>query len=269
MRLLFILSFTLLHTFSSFAQQDTVYTYFDISKKATSATTAFYVSKTTKDDNKWHKQVFIKSNGYLYLDGYYSDEKAHVPEGAIKYYRDSEKLTDSCFFMNGQLKAKYIFYANGQVKDYILFADSVHIAEQGGYTEEGTKINNYITWRPAMYPDSTTGWQRYIRRKLNWHQPAGYMKGLMEGSVEITFTIDTTGDVTNAEITKKSGFIDLDQRALAIIEKSRNWIPAMLNNHPVNALQKQTIVFANNEVNAQTAKTASISSGFLRFMIGL
>ncbi|TKK66686.1 TonB family protein [Ilyomonas limi] len=269
MRLLFILPFTLLYTFSSFAQKDTVYTYFDTNKKVTSEINAFYVSKTTKNDNKWHKQVFVNSSGNLYMDGYYSDEKTQVPDGVIKYYRDSEKLTDSCFYIDGQLKAKYIFYANGQVKDYILFADGIHIAEQGGYTEEGNKINNYIVWRPAMYPDSTTGWQKYVRRKTSWHLPPGYLKGLMEGGVEITFTVDTTGAVTNAFISKKSGFIDLDQRALAIVEKSRKWIPAVQDNHPVSSTQKQTIVFANNELNAQANKTISVGADFLRWMAGL
>lgn len=53
-------------------------------------------------------------------------------------------MPDSCFFVNGQLKSKYTFYTNGQVKSYILFTNSNRIAEQGGYTEVGNKINNYI-----------------------------------------------------------------------------------------------------------------------------
>lgn len=92
-----------------------------------------------------------------------------------------------------------------------------------------------------MYPDSISGWQKDIRKKSSRHQPGGYINGLMEGSVEISFIIDSTGIATKAAIAKKSGYIDLDQRALTIIEKSRRWIPAILDNHSVSSTQKQTM----------------------------
>ena len=245
------------------AQRDTVYTYFDTNKKVTLPEMAVYVSKTVKEYEKWHKQVFIKSSGTLYMDGYFADEHTHVPEGTIKYYKDSKRVTDSCFFVNGRLISKHTFYANGQVKSYILFTDSIRIAEQGGYTADGHKIDDYTVWRPAMYPDSTAGWEKYIRRKTSWHLPRGYLNGTMEGGVEISFTIDTTGAVIHATIIKKSGFIDLDQRALAIVEKSRKWLPAIVDNHAVASTQKQTIIFVNNEINAQANKT--INFGFELF----
>ena len=149
MRLLILSFILIIAMIKCFANQDTTYAYFDANRNATQKENAFYESKTTKESNSWHKQVFIVSNGDLYMDGYYADEKTHVPHGVIKYMGKNKQILDSCLFINGQLKARYRFYENGRMKNYIIFTDSIHVSEQGGYDKDGKIIGNYIVWRPA------------------------------------------------------------------------------------------------------------------------
>ena len=74
--------------------------------------------------------------------------------------------------------------------------------------------------------------------------PSGAKEKGNEGTVTLHITISEKGDVTNASVTKSSGFPELDQQAVSWVTAHWKYKPAVANGTPVASASDAQVVFS-------------------------
>lgn len=93
----------------------------------------------------------------------------------------------------------------------------------------------------SEYPGGLSAWIAFLNRNLanNYPQPA--IDNEIQGTVVIQFIVDLGGNVS--DVTAIDGPKELREAAIAVIEKSGKWIPAVQNGHHVISYKRQPITF--------------------------
>ncbi len=228
----------------AFAQTDTVYRYFDKAWKPVAKDSAFFFAKITHTNGGWHRQDFWVSNNIMQMDGWYEDEATKTEHGSLIFYTETGIARDSNNYVHGKHVSKYVFYPNHTLKCFGIFGENWQVVQQAGYDESGKEIPGYIFQQEARYPGGLEAWQQFLVKGLNSKQPKAFKDGRISGKVTITFLVDKAGNVVEATVETSSGHAELDQHALAIIQKSPKWIPAIQYNKPVVYRQRQSLTYS-------------------------
>jgi len=88
----------------------------------------------------------------------------------------------------------------------------------------------YIVEKEAAYRGGTDNFFDYIKHNLKY--PKGALKNKIEGTVSVSFTVNTDGSLINIKVTKEAS-PELDAEAIRLIEKSPRWTPGIQNGIPV------------------------------------
>ncbi len=82
---------------------------------------------------------------------------------------------------------------------------------------------------------------------INFHYPAGLKQNNIQGKVYIEFTIDDEGNIVNVKIVKSSGYKELDNAGLKLVQKiSKIAIPTLVNGKAVSSKYTVPISFKLN-----------------------
>lgn len=101
------------------------------------------------------------------------------------------------------------------------------------------QVYNYVGKMPE-FTGGDIGFASYVSKNLKYPDEA--RKQRIQGSVYISFIIDTNGNVINAEVFRSLHPL-LDKAALDVIMASPRWIPGENNGVPVMVRKIQPIKF--------------------------
>jgi hypothetical protein len=93
----------------------------------------------------------------------------------------------------------------------------------------------------AEFPSSFKKFPDYIRNHITYPEKA--IKNNIEGDVEIGFTIERDGSLTNFKPIRGIGY-DCETAVIDGIKKSPNWKPAVFNGRPIKSESSVTINFS-------------------------
>lgn len=101
----------------------------------------------------------------------------------------------------------------------------------------------------SEFPGGQAGWIKYLERNLNADAPKdeGAPPGKIQ--VEVSFTVDKEGNISDVSAEKVGGGNDYGTKAEAIkvIQKGPKWNPGIQNGIKVKSRKKQRVTFVINE----------------------
>jgi TonB family protein len=92
----------------------------------------------------------------------------------------------------------------------------------------------------------SSAWKRFLEKNLNASVAADNGARPGKYTAIVSFTIDTSGNVTDVRLEKDPGY-GVGAEALRVMKKSPRWQPATKNGLPVNYRQKQSITIVHDE----------------------
>ncbi|MNZ83080.1 Gram-negative bacterial tonB protein [compost metagenome] len=110
--------------------------------------------------------------------------------------------------------------ADNAVKDHIKQAD--------GKTEE------------AQLAVSGSAYQIYINKNIAY--PKAYTEMGREGTVEVEFTVQADGTLTDFKVLRSMG-VDFDKPSVDVLKNGPKWLPALKNGKPVKSRQRHYVNF--------------------------
>ncbi len=84
---------------------------------------------------------------------------------------------------------------------------------------------------PRFDNDGIEKFKEYVQKNIKY--PAKAKKSVIEGEVLVSFTVDSTGRVTDPEIISGIDSL-LNSEALRVVSSSPLWVPGIKNGQPVN-----------------------------------
>jgi TonB family protein len=100
--------------------------------------------------------------------------------------------------------------------------------------------NTIASTTAAEYPGGISELENFIKQNLVYPERA--IKSNLEGTVEIEFTVNDQGKVTNDKILKGIN-TDIDDEVVRILKKAPHWKPAVNADRPVPSLQRISVLF--------------------------
>ena len=238
---LILLSYTILPVISS-AQNDTTYQYLDESLNPVASDVATYTCNIYPQLANWKKRVYHNASGKLYLDACYSDARLTQPCGTWMWYNKNGTLIEERIYDNSKLKDHYQYYNNSNIRMHANFKKGVlHKAE--GWDSAGNKLPGFVYMAAAAFKGGVDGWRKYVTKHIEANPPVRFKSGSAGGVVQVAFTVDIDGSVSDVSVKKSSGFTELDLHAVTIIRNSPKWSPAIQYNEKVKFHQVQTITY--------------------------
>ncbi|MGZ3755317.1 MAG: energy transducer TonB [Mucilaginibacter sp.] len=92
----------------------------------------------------------------------------------------------------------------------------------------------------AEYPGGISALQDFIKQNLVYPEKA--IKANAEGTVQVSFTVNVEGKVTDCKTLKGIGF-DCDEELIHVLKKAAKWKPAVDTDRPVAVQEMVTLVF--------------------------
>lgn len=174
----------------------------------------FITSYDTSGNGNGSSQNFYP-NGVVRNKGDYKNEKRN---GVWYYYRNDNSPASEVVFEKDSVIAYKAFDEKGKLL---------------------SKVKDFE--REANYKGGEEAWNKYMSKSLSaiyeMVDPREYT-----GSCTIQFIVDSDGNVTNVEAIQSTNE-RLSQLAIALIIKSKKWVPAIQYNLPVKAWRRQKFTF--------------------------
>lgn len=103
--------------------------------------TAVYFELKDQQDSLYRRRIFYISNGAIYQEAFFTDEKYSNKTGLHKTYTAEGQLTDSTRFSNNRIVSVYTFYTNGNKKSMAEFSGLAYTYNRyaDSWKEDGTQ----------------------------------------------------------------------------------------------------------------------------------
>ncbi|TCN68466.1 energy transducer TonB [Acetobacteroides hydrogenigenes] len=235
MKNLLTLTFALL-SFVSYGQDTT---YYDLkNRKVKSLNEAHYYSVSLKSDNnrQQNKKTYFKSSKIRSEKR--SDKKASY---YAEWYENGQlrraDTTNSKGDFNGQVLS---YWENGVLKRNDFFKKG-KLIKGSCYDKEGKEIEHYDYEVMPCFPGGKDMLMKYLASETKY--PNICVERGIQGTVYVTFTINTEGYVSDIKIDK---CVDpsLDAEALRVAYKMPKWNPGLFEGEPVNVQYTMPIKFS-------------------------
>jgi len=196
-----------------------------------SISSKFIRTTTLVSDTTYNVRINYRT-GELMMTGAYKDKALSTEHGEFKY-----------FYANGVVESQGR-YANGnKVGVWNRWSYDGNPKSDRQYAEENFKKSTRTT-ASAKFPGGMTALQQMVNDSLLY--PAEAIERKIEGTVYVTFVIDTSGDVRNAEVTGSVHYL-LDEEALRFVSTMPTWTPATRNGSPVDSNFIMPITFGTSK----------------------
>ena len=234
---------------SLYGDCQTVTKYYDDHGNEVSAGKAVYYATFIKDGNMYQCTTYWKDNNAIKGKATYADTTLSSPDGTLTTYDRNGHLEDSIFYEEGTVDFSYRYYPNGQVAVHYHLPYGKKEGVTETFDENGKKINNFIMSREAEFKGGEEAWLAYIKKNTDKDLAISRDKNGAVPGVEIEFTIDEEGQVTNPKITRSSGHKNIDKDALRVISDSPKWSPAISYNKAIKAHKVATVNYESSANN--------------------
>ncbi len=127
------------------------------------------------------------------------------------------------------------------------FGQSNKPDENGGEapnSKDKSGVFNVVEQMPE-YPGGTSEMMKFLTKNIVY--PKKMSERLFGGKVYIKFVVDKTGNITDVEVLKGSGFKDLDEEALRVVKSMPAWTPGKMDGRNVDVYFNLPIVFGLND----------------------
>ena len=119
-------------------------------------------------------------------------------------------------------------------------AQSVENVNSSVAGEEKATVYDQVEVVPE-YPGGMAAMMKYMRENIKY--PSAALAEKAQGKAFVRFIVEKSGAVSNAEIIRSSGNIDLDKEALRVINNMPNWRPGMQLGEPVRVFFVLPVIF--------------------------
>lgn len=185
-----------------------------------------------KAGNKTDSAVYVNNERRCFAAYFYSKTIDNKP--ALFIYQFTDSLKNSF---------RQVRFSTTKT----IISDAEFIGETGVekiYENGKTTIDTVYTraQEEATFPGGNMGWARYVQKAVGAFNPGenGASKGTHR--VIVKFTIDTDGHIS--EVTPETNFgYGMENKAVEIITKGPDWIPAKRFGRPVKAFRRQPLTF--------------------------
>ena len=200
-------------------------------------------------DSSYYQHNFIHGLALSwYTDGKPRDSSFFENDGngTLRGYYSNGFMRQQGNFQGGKKEGRWIYFdpKTGKKSQEVMYqADSA--LSFTCFDEKGNiQTSNCIYEREASFKGGDEAWMKYLLGKLESAKyPKVYQNGEVYGVVMVQFVVNTEGKTTDIKVLQ-SVHPDLDDVAVAIIQNSPKWIPAIQYNQPVKAYRKQPITFS-------------------------
>jgi hypothetical protein len=238
-----LLFITILLTQHGIAQSDTVITYLAKAGGETTRENAYTEIKFVKTNNAWHGREYYIKNGVLKSEGDYADSNVKTPLGIFNNYTETGKLDFIASYTNGSADEITYYHKNGSKKSWVTF-ENKQVKSQKGWDAAGKEIKDFIAVRYASLKSGPDGWAKYVKKNLDKHFKPDPSTVPGTYTLEVSFTVNVMGYTSKPKIISNSGSCkSCETEALRIISESPEWIPAISQNQPVDAVLVQPFMF--------------------------
>lgn len=198
------------------------------------------ISKNAK--GLWDVAEFY-ANGFLRMEGSYSDVKLEVRTGKFKFYRPTGTIDYEGIYEENIPNGEWRFYfPNGQLS-------SVEVYENGNRTkedyfnEDGTVLINK-SMGERLLPSFNGGYllmSDYLKKNL--HYPADAIKNKIAGKVVVSFWVGEDGTIASPKIEESLGE-SFDSEVIKMVSEMPKWIPAKHHNRPAKQMYILPVTFS-------------------------
>lgn len=179
----------------------------------------------------------------FYPDGLPKDSGQYVndrKEGLWKEWQKGGQLESMGTFVNNTQQGEWQYYhPNGQRSTREIYSNS-KITLLECYDEQGKPTGNAC---PILKPPVAQGrfldFDKYVLDNLFW--PEELKKSAIQGEVEITYTITTTGEMQDLKVIRSPH--EAMSREVTQFFKTLKWSPAVSHNRPIEFAMKHKIPF--------------------------
>jgi protein TonB len=195
-----------------------------------------------KEDSNWQFDYY-KTWGPLVKTQTFADRQGTVLNGRSSFYTTIGNLDSTGIFDRGKKNGNFYKFksiSNDSIvllRKYKYDQDSLVIFMEP--LKDSSKKQGKDT-TDAEYPGGLPGWYSYLNNNLKY--PDRARDKLIQGTVWVRFTVDSTGEIKNPHI-EKSVEYSIDQEAMDIIKNSGKWVPATIDGMPVRSFKKQPLKF--------------------------
>lgn len=250
----------------SFAQNNLVDTiWFDSDWKEISKKHASFFRTVKKSGT-----IFLVSdyylNGNLQMIAEASQLNPLVKSGTCTYYNKNQTKSSIGSYKNGKQFGAWVYYYDNQ-KDSSLLT----VSENGdkNYTRRSKfeDIYTVVEYMPE-YPGGVNEMIKFIQNNIRY--PKNAQDKSLGGKAFLKFVVDSTGKISEVNITKSTGVEELDQEALRVVRAMPNWKPGSQNGKNVNVFFNLPLNFSlrdpyfifnvnNSDINYNSAKELVIN----------
>jgi TonB family protein len=171
----------------------------------------------------------------------YRDKDSKISHGYFSWYDANGNIDSSGPRFKGKKNGKWFSYSD--TLSVVLERQYVNgrLMKTIDYTDSVRKVEDSLPGdRPASFGDDVRGWRKYLERNLDCPERAITLG--RHGNVMIDFTVDTVGKVEFQQVARSVEF-SLDQEAIRLITKSKDWIPGIHMGKPAESYLRQPITF--------------------------
>ncbi|MCF1716821.1 energy transducer TonB [Flavihumibacter sp. RY-1] len=201
----------------SLTAQDT--TYYDIEGKKVSgpdSANSYAVVTYAKDDSSASSVKSFTMQHRLEAEIEFSDFKKNIQDGWFKSY-----------WPDGKLRRKEKYQQGVFLEGFC-------------YTATGADTSFFPYKKEPEYPGGLVELKAFLQRELKFPKQA--IREGVQGTVRVLFKVRKDGSLTNISI-QKSIHPALDQEALRIVRKMKNWVPGLRENEPSDFWYVLPVVF--------------------------
>lgn len=185
------------------------------------------------------------ANGFLRMEGTFSDENLEVRTGKFKFYQSSGIVDFEGFYDQNIPTGEWKFYfPNGQMSSLEIYENGNRVKEDF-WNEDGTSLLNKNTAERIL--PSFNGGQLlmgdYLKKHL--HYPAEATANKVAGKVVVSFCVKEDGSIISPKIEESLGEV-FDNEVIKMVNEMPKWLPAKHHNRAVKQMYILPVAFSYN-----------------------
>jgi protein TonB len=224
------------------AQHESFYV-FDSSWTGTTIEKARYLLRVHSLSDTCWQYDYYNFTGPLIRTEQYRDKQGEVLHGATRYYNEKGRLDSTGNYRKGKMNGQFYKLKHGSdtLRFWMKYVyEDNQLVETTDLQKQPRDTTKYADEKESEFPGGISRWGYFLTKNLKY--PDRAINGNYEGTVHITFTVDTEGQVHDPYISKSVEY-SLDAESMRMIKKSGKWTPAFQNGKNVKTYKIQPITF--------------------------
>ena len=190
----------------------------------------------------WEVTEF-SSDGFLKMEGSYTDSKLEVRTGKFKFFRPTGTIDYEGVYEENTPHGEWKFYfPNGQLSSTEIYENGNRTREDYLNEDGGVLINKSMGER--LLP-SFEGGQIYMSEYLKKHlqYPTEAINNKITGKVVVSFWVLEDGSIVSPKIEESLG-ASFDNEVIKMVNEMPKWVPARHHNRPAKQMYILPVMFS-------------------------